>query len=260
MQECISDVKSWMTFNKLKLNDDKTEAMIISSPRMSSSVPLPDSLVVVDATVPFSQSAKNLGVTLDSHLTMHAHVVNLIRTVNFELRRISSIRHFLSTQATQTLLSAFVLSRLDYCNSLLSGCPLNLLKRIQKLQNNAARLILRIPRTDHITPHLYTLHWLPVEARIEYKVACLSFCAVNSTGPVYLSDLVQLYSPPRTLRSSSDSLILCTPRVSTKTFGERSFAFSAPSVWNSLPQKLRSAETSPAFRSALKTYLFQKYF
>ena len=259
MQACIQDVKSWMTYNKLKLNDEKTEALIISSQRVSLSAPLPDSLVVGDATVPFTKSAKNLGVVLDSHLTLNAHVANVIRMVNFEIRRISTIRHFLSTEATKTLVSAFVLSRLDYCNGLLVNCSQDLLQRVQRLQNTAARLVLRVPRRDHITSHLHTLHWLPVEARIRYKVACICFHAINGVGPVYLSNLVHTYTPSRTLRSSSDTFTLCKPRVSTKTFGERSFFFAAPSIWNSLPLYIRSARTDSAFRSALKTHLFKEF-
>ena len=105
-----------------------------------------------------SDSVKNLGVTFDCHLTMKTHVSNLVRSANFELRRISSIRHLLSTDATNTLVSAFVLSRLDYCNSLLLGCPQYLLNKLQKVQNNAARLVLRFSKTDHISPHLDSLH------------------------------------------------------------------------------------------------------
>ena len=137
-------------------HDDRTESLIISAPRISNTIPLPDSLTVGNSTARLSQSARYLGVTLDMHLTMTAHVVNLIRTANFELRRINSIRHYLSVQATKTLVSAFVLSRLDYCNSLLFGCPHFLLNKLQKVQNNAARLILKAPKTDHITPHLCT--------------------------------------------------------------------------------------------------------
>ena len=88
----------------------QTEVLIISAPRISNSIPLPDSLTVGKPTVRFSQSAKYLRVTLDMHLTMIAHIVNLIRTANFELCRINSIRHYLSVQATKTLVSAFVLS------------------------------------------------------------------------------------------------------------------------------------------------------
>ena len=158
-------------------------------------LPLSDSLTVGNSTVHFSQSAKYLGVMLDMHLTMTAHVVNLIRTANFELHCINSIRHYLSVQATKTLVSAFVLSRLDYCNFLLSGCPQYLLDRFQKVQNNAGRLILKATKTDHITPHLRILCWLPIDARIKYKLSSLCFGAITSTGPVHLSDLLKIYTP-----------------------------------------------------------------
>ena len=107
IQKCVHHVKSWMTHNKLKLNDDKTEALIISAPKISNSMSLPDSLTAGNSTVRFSQSSKYLEVTLDMHLTVNADVVNLIRTANFELCRINSIRQYLSVQATKTLVSAF---------------------------------------------------------------------------------------------------------------------------------------------------------
>ena len=143
VQKCIDDIKSWMTLNKLKLNDDKTEAMIVSSGRKSRSLSFsfPDFITVGCASVPLSDSVKNLGVTPDCHLTMKTQVSNLVRSANFELRRISSIRHLLSTDVTKTLVSAFVLSRLNYCNSLLFGCPQYLLNKLQKVQDNAARLV-----------------------------------------------------------------------------------------------------------------------
>ena len=257
MQDCISDVKSWMTYNKLKLNDDKTEAMIISAPRLSSSATLPDSLTVGNTQVPFSQSVKNLGVTLDAHLTMTVQIANLIKAANFELRRINSIRHYLSLEATKTLVSAFILSRLDYCNSLLSGCPQYLIRKLQKVQNNAARLVLKVPKTEHMTPHLQTLHWLPIEQRILYKISSISFSAITSTGPSYLSDLLNIYEPSRHLRSSADTRMLCIPRVQTKSYGQRSFTYAAPTFWNTLPKDLRSSESTSSFKSGLKTHLFR---
>ena len=140
MRLCIDDIKDWMTDNKLKLNDYKTEVMIISFSRMSTALSIPESFDIGNGSVPFSDTVKNLGVTLDCHLSLKTHVLNLVRTANFELRSISSIRRLLTTEATATLVSAFILSRLDYCNSLLSGCPQSLILRLQKVQNNAARL------------------------------------------------------------------------------------------------------------------------
>ena len=249
-----------MNYNKLKLNDEKSEVLFIVSPRMSTSITLPDSLVLGCSNVSVSSSARNLGVVIDSNLSMKDHVAAVIRAVNFELRRISSIRSYLTTDATKTLISAFVLSRLDYCNGLFVNCPAETLDKLQRVQNNAARLVLRVPRSDHITPHLQTLHWLPIEARITYKIACMTFRAINLSCPRYLSDLISIYTPGRLLRSLSDTLKLTTPSSNTKTFGERSFSFAAPSIWNSLPLSIRSSDSDSSFRSSLKTHLFKLYF
>ena len=106
-----------------------------------------------------------------------------------------------------------------------------LLNRLQKVQNNAARLILKAPKTERITPHLRTLHWLPIDARIKYKPCSLSFDAITSTGPVYLSDLPEIYTPSRQLQSPADICILCIPSVNTKLYGERSFSYTAPTLF-----------------------------
>ena len=119
LQNCATDVKSWMTANKLQLNDNKTEAMIILSNRMSVYSPLPSVIHIGDADVPFVSSVKNLGVTLDSNLSMSQHIGNTCKAAYIQIRHISSIRHLLTTQATQTLVCSLVLSRLDFCNSLL---------------------------------------------------------------------------------------------------------------------------------------------
>ena len=154
----------------------------VESLDLSLSLSFPGFITVGCASVPLSDSAKNLGVTLDCHLTLKTHVSNLVCSANFELCRISSISHLLSTDATKTLVSAFVLSRLDYCNSLLFGCPQYLLNKLQKVQNNAARLVLRVSKTDHFSRHLASFHWLPIDSRIQYKLSSLCYNCLNSTA------------------------------------------------------------------------------
>ena len=257
MRLCIDDIKDWMTDNKLTLNDDKTEVMIISSSRMSTALSIPESFDIGNGSVPFSDTVKNLGVTLDCHLSLKTHVLNLVRTANFELRRISSIRRLLTTEATATLVSAFILSSLDYCNSLLSGCPRSLILRLQKVQNNAARLILGISKREHISPYLASLHWLPIDSRIKYKLACICYNCMSTNSPPYLSDLLNVYTAARQLRSSSDNSVLRRPSVRTVSYGQRSFSYSASSAWNSLPQQIRSSDNVSTFRSRTKTHLFR---
>ena len=138
MQSCISDVKAWATANMLKLNDNKTEFMLVTSKRTKHLHSLPTSITIGNAQIPFKNSVKNLGLTLDCHLTMNAHVSNIARICYFELRRLASIRRFLTSTATATLVSAFALSRIDYCNSLLFGSTHDVTSHLQRLQNYAA--------------------------------------------------------------------------------------------------------------------------
>ena len=127
------------------------------------------------AVKPFiSSSARNLGVHITDDMNVELHIKNVCRSAYSELRRISTICHLLSVDSAKTLVSAFVLSRLDYCHSLPSGCPKHLIEKLQKVQNSAARLVLKAHEQDHVSPLLRTLHWLPIQARIEYKLSTLS--------------------------------------------------------------------------------------
>ena len=215
MQSCISDVKAWATANMLKLNDSKTELMLITSKRSKHLHNLPTSITMGNAQISFKQSVKNLSFTLDCHLTMNAHVSNIARTCYFELRRLASIRRFLTSTATATLVTAFVLSRIDYCNSLLFGSTHDVTSHLQRIQNYAARVILRLPMSSSITIHLKSLHWLPVKVRSTYKIACLCYHCHSSTAPSYVTDM--LHKKPlhtRNTRSSSYTMpLLNRPRT-----------------------------------------------
>ena len=261
MQTCITEVKSWMTDHKLKLNDDKTEALLIHSSRsFSNPIAMPTSISVCSSVIPFASSARNLGFIISDDMTVDAYITHICRSAYASLRQVSTIRKYLTLQATKTLMCSLVLSRLDYANSLLVNCPQHSIQRLQKVQNSAARLTLKLRKTDSITPALKQLHWLPIQARIIYKLClhCHNFLHVST--PVYFSDLLSIYTPSRTLRSSDDNFLLNIPRIRTKTYGERAFSFAAPKHWNSLPHNIRQQASTPAFKRALKTHLFQLYF
>ena len=223
---------------------------------------LPTSITIGNAQIPFKQSVKNLGFTLDCHLTMNAHVSNIARTCYYELRRLASIRRFLTSTATATLVSAFVLSRIDYCNSLLFGSTNDVTSHLQRIRNYAARVIFRLPMSSSITIHLKSLHWLPVKVRSTYKIACLCYHCHSSTAPSYVTDM--LHKKPlhtRNTRSSSYTMpLLNRPAHSKATLGDRSFSFASSSVRNSIPNDVRCAPSLSSFKSRLKTYLFRSVY
>ena len=243
MQSCIGDVKSWATANMLKLNDNKTEFMLVTSKRSKHLHNLPTSISIGKAQIPFKQSVKNLGFTLDCHLTTNAHVSNIARTCYFELRCLSSIHRFLTSTATATLVSALVLSRIDYSNSLLFGSNHDVTSHFQRIQIYAARIILRLPKSSSITIHIKSLHWLPVKARSTYKIVCLCYHCHSTTAPSYVIEM--LHKKPlhtRNTRSSSYTMpLLNRPAHSKAALGDRSFYFGSSTVWNSIPNDVRCA-------------------
>ncbi|KAK6181917.1 hypothetical protein SNE40_009694 [Patella caerulea] len=235
LEACIEDLRNWMKSNFLKLNDDKTEAIFFSKTKLS----LHNSVLVGDVHIETSDYVRNLGVLLDENLKMKRHVSTICKKANFHLYRIGRIRNLLDTDTTKLLINAFVTSTLDYSNSLLYGLPSYLIHQLQSIQNKAARIITRTNIRQHITPILADLHWLPINYRICFKINTLTYnCLNNPDSPAYLKDLIHLYIPQRSLRSSNQ-LQLKAHKTYTK-FGERAFCFASPQEWNKLPLRVLS--------------------
>jgi len=191
------------------------------------------------ATVSFSAVVNNLGVLLDSQLSMADHIAALSRSCFFYMRQLRSIKQSLTPDAMRTLIHAFVSSRLDYCNSILAGVSSQLLQKLQVIQNAAACLITGARRCDHMTPVMRDLYWLPIRQRITFKTAVLAYKCQHSMAPQYL----QTYCQPMSARSGRRHL--------------RSFAVQGPRVWNSLPAELRDPDIAmDTFWNRLKTFLF----
>ena len=227
-----------MDCNKLKLNDDKTESILIKSDRIMLPDSAPTSIQVGNSDVPFVSHARNLGITISSDTTVDKHVTNICRSAYTEPRHRSSIRHLLTVNANKTFLSAFVLSKLDYCNSLLCGSPQFILDKFQRVQNSAARLVMKSRKCDHVQPLLRSLHWLPVHSRIDYKISILCFNTFTNSSPIYIVQLLSIYTPSRHLCSSSETHTLGIPFIKTKSCGHRAFSLTGPTQWNLMPDGL----------------------
>ena len=252
---CVRDMDAWMLSNKLKLNKDKSEVLVISS----SYRPRPplSSVDICNETVSCSPSARNIGVIFDQSLCMVPHVNAVCQSSFFHLLNIGFIRKYLTYDAAKIIIHAFVVSKLDYCNSLLYGLPSHLMRKLQHVQNSAARLVNQCLRFCHITPVLRDLHWLPVSSRIEFKIMLITYKVLHDRAPIYIQELLQLYTPSRNLRSSNRN-ILVKHYFNLNSYGKRAFSVAAPELWNNLPEDIKSANSIDDFKRKLKTFLFMR--
>ena len=246
-----------MTSMKLKLNETKTELLIISSKKKQSKIHR-STIMVGNSCIQSSPSVRNLGTTFDSTMTMETQIKNTCQSMYYHIRNVGKIRRYLTDEAAHTVVHALVTSRLDYGNCMVFGITSHLLDKLQRAQNAAARMLTRTRKFDHISPVLRNLHWLPIRQRIKYKLLLLTWKALHGMAPPYIQDLLKEYAPTRNLRSSSQHL-LDSARTST-SYGDRAFSAVAPALWNALSTDIRKASQIDTFCSKLKTHLFSSAF
>ena len=157
LNTCRTNVRELMTSNKLKMNGDKTDIMLVVTQYKINSISA-SHVTIVRESIPISFKVKN-----------HRNVCLL------ELGRKRQIKLFIDEEVTKRLVIAFVISRIDYCNSLFKGVSHEKIKRLQGIQNQAAELVKLTHKSDHVTPILKDLHWLPVQSRVDYKILPLVF-------------------------------------------------------------------------------------
>uniref|UniRef100_A0A3P9D180 Uncharacterized protein n=1 Tax=Maylandia zebra TaxID=106582 RepID=A0A3P9D180_9CICH len=247
--QCLDDIKTWMSVNFLKFNDKKTEVMVFGSPTETPNVYVNSLAQYVKPTV------TNLGVKADCELKLDSQIKAVVKSSFFHLRQLAKIKPILSRQYFETVIHAFVSTRLDYCNALYIEVSASYISHLQRVQNAAARLLTGTRKFEHISPVLASRHWLPISFRIHFKILLFTFKTLHGLAPSYLSELLQPYTPTRSLRSA-DQLLLKIPRTGRKLRGDRAFAVAAPKLWNELPLEIRQATSLSVFKSLLKTHLF----
>ena len=252
-----------MTTNMLKLNGEKTEFFVATSPHFKKLMPVVH-LKIGDDTISPSETIRNLGIIFDDVMSMSNHVTSLSRNVSYHLRNIARIRRFMDFNTSSNVIRSLVLSRLDNGNALLLGTNLSHIDRLQKLQNWAAKLVFCAKKYDHVTPYLKQLHWLPIKDRIIFKILLYVYKSLNGHAPDYLSSCLTRYSSTQSrpgLRSSSDLTRLAIPKLPSNSLvsaADKSFSLAAPDIWNKLPKRLRNSSSLDSFKKGLKTRLFVK--
>ena len=199
----MREIKAWLNHNRLHLNDNKTEVLVITIPSSANKHSVTD-VIVGDSIIRPTAVARNIRVMFDNELSLKAQLSKLCQVSFFYIRRIRSIRDCLTQHATELLIHSLVISRLDYGNGLLYGVSDKLLDKLQRVQNVAARVVVKASRYDHITPILKTLHWLPIRYRTEYKLLLLTFKALHHLAPSYLTTLPSYQNTSILIRRSTD--------------------------------------------------------
>ena len=257
LENCLTALHAWCCHNSLSLNPDKSDSALFGTRQRSHSFSDVTTVNVAGSVVPLADHVKLLGVSLDNHLSMDKHVSEVSRACFYHLRALRHIRTAVTAEDANMIACSVVGARLDYANAVLYGVSKKNINRLQRIQNALARCVVD-SKHQSSNASLQRLHWLPVDYRIKFKIAKFAFLARASATSSYLNSSVARYSPSRSLRSQ-DTHLLAVPRSNT-VFGSRAFRVAAPTVFNSLPQDIRSCDNISTFCRRLKTFYFRNAF
>ena len=248
LPKCFQEIEKWMSEHFLLLNPGKTEIIVFGPKKVLTDLEINGVFLTQSVCIRLITEAKNLGFTLDSSLRLDPQIKKLKASVCHKLRNISKMKQFLSEKQLQIITQALVISSLDYCNAIYIGANKGLIKQLQSLQNRACRIIKGLKKREVVDQHLFDLHWLKIQERIEFKVLLLTFKCIHGLAPQYLSNLVE-YS-----QTSCRNPQLATPSCSPS----KAFSSAAPKLWNNLPSDIKQTVNIEVFKSKLKAHLFRK--
>jgi hypothetical protein len=255
IEACIIEVRSWLASIFLKLNEKKTEFILIGNPSLLNRCS-PVVLRVGEYSLHPASSVRSLGVQLDKHLTMEEHIKKISATSFMYLRLISRVRRSLNRRHQLMLTNALVLSRVDFCGSLLIDVSAKLLKRLLIIQNAVVRMVMALKKRDHITPHAAALGLLPIPYRLRLHVACLIFSMLRTGQPKILASYLVTSTSSRVTRSQTHGGLL-SQHASTSV-GQKAFNVFAPRLWNSLPLAIKDLKTLGCFRENLRKHFIEE--
>ena len=204
-------------------------------------------------------NVRNLGTRFDNHLSMKTAINKTCQSGLYHLHNMGRMKRFLSFEDRKSIVQAIVMSRIDYCNSLLYGVAATNLSKLQRVQNAAVRLVCSLPRHEHVTSSFIRLHWRPIKFRINFKIAMFCFKCIHGHAPNYLNSMVAIKKTSTyNLRSSASIQLGDHSRLSKKTLSDRAFSSASAKIWNSLPQS--SQQNFNTFKTLLKTQYFREAF
>jgi hypothetical protein len=252
LQRLLFIVESWMKSNCLQLNVDKTDLFLLHRSR-SKLPPVIPGLQIGDALLSFRADGvlRWLGVYFDPKLTMGDFINSTCRACFALLHMLRRIRDRLDRHSSLQLCHSLILSRVDYCVSLLAACSQSEVNKLQRVIHLAARTVSRSRRVDNVSPVLEELQWLPIAKRIEMRLATIVFKCLNSMAPDYLGRILTVYTPRRNLRCCNSTGITLELGTARTLLGRGAWAVAAPRIWNGLPEKVRGAVSLGEFNEGV---------
>ena len=260
IEHCLRHINMWMSNNFLKINEDKTQFMIIAPPKLNRErfsnicISFGGSLLF-----PTTEGA-NLGVTFDDTMSFSNHINTITSKGYFYMNNFYRVADKLNYDLKVQMVMTYILPLIDYCNIILISATQSNRYKLQKLLNCAIRFIFNLhgkKRRLSITPFMEKLHVLPIDYRIQYKLCLLVYKCIYGAAPQYLCDMFSAKVTDSRLRSSSDLLML-EATVSKTTYGDYAFANAASKSWNILPMNVKQSPSIEVFKSSLKTFLYRK--
>ena len=252
VKKCIHEIEVWMKSNFLQMNVGKTEVLFIAKPHMHS---IFDNMSITIGekcyTSSSSCSVESLGVKLNSTMSIQKLISEVVKSSNFNLKKLSHFKYVLSVKHKLLLIKSHILNKLDYCSVLLVNAPATQICRLQSVINKAIRFVHLLKKYDRVSSFLKDAHILPMKQRIMYKSCVFVFNMLHGKCPHYMKDLIQHRIPNEmNTRSNNDNLIF------SQTSDSRTIQFGMIKNWNSLPYNIRCISSEDAFKKHLKTYYF----
>ena len=216
LQECIEGVQTWMSFNFLKLKEDKIEYIMFGT-RYQLARTEPLDIKVGPAFILLVEGVRNMGFYMDNFLKNHHHINRICSQLFCIIKSVHPVCSKFDHDTAKIIIQALALSRLDYCNSLLAGLAKCQIEKLQRVQNMACRVVYNLRKYDHISASLMGLHLLRVREHFKYKMACLVYRGQDKTAPNYLVDLLPTKTSNTDLRSANPTVISTLKCKNTQT-------------------------------------------
>ena len=252
VNKCLKDIERWMKSVFLKMNVGKTEVLFIAKPRIHSlfrnmSITIADKCYVSSS----NKSVKSLGAYFNGTMSVNNMVSELVKSCNFNLKKMAGFRYILSTKQKLLLVKSHILCKVDYCSVLLANAPAYQVNRLQKLINKGIRFAHSLKKRDHVSNHLKEAHFLPMSFRIQYKCCLFIYNMLHGICPHYMNNVIIPRLPQeRNLRSNSDNLLFY------QTSHHTTLQYGMINNWNCLPYSIRCIPTRELFKKHLKTHYF----